>query len=227
MTLPGGLLETRTAFDITQTCERLQEDRDIRVLVIASQGEDFCSGVVENFDRSAVSPDPATALARLRIPLVVSLSGQCLSAGLEIALACDIRVGTPNSRYSLSDAVDGSLPAWGGTQRLPRAISAGRASAMLLLGTELDAETAQHWGLIHSIADDATAEATSIADTLLTRGPLALEMAKEAIHRGSELPLRDGLRLEGDLNHQLAATEDRAEGLAAFFAKRPPDFSGR
>ena len=98
---------------------------------------------------------------------------------------------------------------------------------MLFLGTELDAETAQHWGLIHSIADDAAGEATSIADTLLTRGPLALEMAKEAIHRGSELPLRDGLRLEGDLNHQLAATEDRAEGLAAFFAKRPPDFSGR
>ena len=101
MTLPGGLLETRTAFDITQACERFQEDRDIRVLVVTSQGEDFCSGVVENFDRSAVSPDPATALARLRIPLVVSLSGQCSSVGLEIALACDIRVGTPDSRYSL------------------------------------------------------------------------------------------------------------------------------
>ena len=227
MTLPGGLLETRTAFDVTQTCERLQEDRDIRVLVIASSDEDFCSGVAEDFDRFAVSPDPATALSRLRIPLVASLSGQCSSAGLEIALACDIRIGTPQSRYSLSDSIHGSLPAWGGTQRLPRAITAGRAAAMLFLGTELDAQTAHQWGLIHSIADDAPGEATSIADMLLTRGPLALEMAKEAIRRGSELPLRDGLRLEGDLNHQLAATEDRAEGLAAFFAKRPPDFSGR
>ena len=93
---------------------------------------------------------------------------------------------------------------------------------MLFLGTELDAQTAHQWGLIHSIADEALGEATSIADMLLTRGPLALEMAKEAIHRGSELPLRDGLRLEGDLNHQLAATEDRAEGLAA--CKTTPRF---
>ena len=104
MTLPGGLLETRTAFDVTQTCERLQEDRDIRVLVIASSDEDFCSGVAEDFDRFAVSPDPATALSRLRIPLVASLSGQCSSAGLEIALACDIRIGT--CLLYTSDAAD-------------------------------------------------------------------------------------------------------------------------
>ncbi len=68
---------------------------------------------------------------------------------------------------------------------------------------------------------------SDVVEQLLGAGPLALEFAKEAVHRGSELPLRDGLRLEGDLNHQLAATEDRAEGLAAFFDKRPPDFAGR
>ena len=204
MTLPGGLFETRTASDITQACERLQEDRNIRAVVIASRNEDFCSGVAEDFDRFAVSPDPAAALSRLRIPLVASLSGQCSSAGLEVALACDIRIGTPQSRYSLSDSIHGSLPAWGGTQRLPRAITAGRAASMLFLGTEVDSQTAQQWGLIHAIADEALGEATTIADMLLTRGPLALELTKEAIHRGSELPLRDGLRLEGDLNHQLA-----------------------
>ncbi len=98
---------------------------------------------------------------------------------------------------------------------------------MLLLGTEIDAATARTWGLVHEIADDADGALSRVVESLLACGPLALELAKEAIHRGSELPLRDGLRLEGDLNHQLAATEDRAEGLAAFFAKRPPDFSGR
>jgi|TARA_B100000929_G_C15431899_1_gene394970 enoyl-CoA hydratase/carnithine racemase len=98
---------------------------------------------------------------------------------------------------------------------------------MLLLGTEIDAPTSRSWGLIHEIADKGDADLTRVVESLLTSGPLALELAKEAIHRGSELSLRDGLRLEGDLNHQLAATEDRAEGLAAFFAKRPPDFSGR
>ncbi len=98
---------------------------------------------------------------------------------------------------------------------------------MLFLGTEINATTAHLWGLLHSIEEDHGVELEGTVDSLLACGPLALEMAKEAVHRGSELPLRDGLRLEGDLNHQLAATEDRAEGLAAFFAKRPPDFSGR
>jgi enoyl-CoA hydratase/carnithine racemase len=98
---------------------------------------------------------------------------------------------------------------------------------MLLLGTEIDAATSRAWGLVHEIAHDVDRDLSRVVESLLACGPLALELAKEAIHRGSELPLRDGLRLEGDLNHQLAATEDRAEGLAAFFAKRPPDFSGR
>ena len=88
-------MRARTALDITQACERLREDRNIRAVVIASRNEDFCSGVAEDFDRFAVSPDPAAALSRLRIPLVASLSGQCSSAGLEVALACDIRIGTP------------------------------------------------------------------------------------------------------------------------------------
>ncbi len=98
---------------------------------------------------------------------------------------------------------------------------------MLMLGTEVDAVTAQSWNLMHILSEDPEEEVRKVINDLLECGPLALEMAKEAVHRGSELPLRDGLRLEGDLNHQLAATDDRAEGLAAFFEKRPPDFSGR
>ena len=80
---------------------------------------------------------------------------------------------------------------------------------------------------VHEVVDDPKQRAREIAAQLADLGPLALEFAKEAVHRGSELPLRDGLRLEGDLNHQLAATHDRADGLAAFFDKRPPDFAGR
>jgi enoyl-CoA hydratase/carnithine racemase len=98
---------------------------------------------------------------------------------------------------------------------------------MMLLGSTLGAERAVSLGLAHEIVGDAPARALELAGQLAGLGPLALEFAKEAVHRGSELPLRDGLRLEGDLNHQLAATDDRAEGLAAFFDKRPPDFSGR
>ena len=98
---------------------------------------------------------------------------------------------------------------------------------MLMLGEAIDAATAETWGVVHAVVEDLPGAVAEFVDQLLGTGPLALEFAKEAVHRGSELPLRDGLRLEGDLNHQLAATEDRAEGLAAFFDKRPPDFAGR
>ena len=225
--MPGGLLTARVARDISQTCELLREDRDPRVVVLRTSANDFCTGAAQDLDPAAVSPDPASSLSSLRVPVIGLLSGSCVSVGLELALACDIRIATPDSVFSLADAREGKLPMWGGTQRLPRAISHGRASSMLLLGSELDATTSRAWGLVHEIAHDVDAHLAGVIESLLACGPLALELAKEAIHRGSELPLRDGLRLEGDLNHQLAATEDRAEGLAAFFAKRPPDFSGR
>jgi len=227
VTMPGGALDARTATEINAACLRIQEERDIRIVVLKSLGPDFCTGFAEDFDPQLVSPDPATAVSTLKIPVVSLLSGVCSSGGLEIALASDIRIGTPNSRFSLKEPTQGLLPMWGGTQRLPRAVSHGRAASMLLLGTEIDATTAQLWGLLNSIDQGDGVELAKTVELLMACGPLALQMAKEAVHRGSELPLRDGLRLEGDLNHQLAATDDRAEGLAAFFSKRPPDFSGR
>ena len=196
------------------------------MLVLRNEpGTDFCSGI--GFDPLELQPDPASALAAVRSPVVCAISGECSGAGFEIALACDVRLCDVTARFAMRDVLDGRLPAWGGTQRLPRAVGASRANAMLLLGATADAPTAFEWGLTHAVEEDLDGAVEQWLDDLATAGPLALEFAKEAVHRGSELPLADGLRLEGDLNHQLAATEDRAEGLAAFFDKRPPDFAGR
>ena len=196
------------------------------MLVVRNEpGTDFCSGI--SFDPLELQPDPASALAAVRGPVICAVGGECSGPGLEIALACDVRLCEAGARFALSDPLEGRLPSWGGTQRLPRVVGASRASAMLLLGTTLDAPTALEWGLVHAVPEDLDADIDQWLDDLSGAGPLALEFAKEAVHRGSELPLADGLRLEGDLNHQLAATEDRAEGLAAFFDKRPPDFAGR
>ena len=204
----------------------MREAREPAVLVLRNEpGTDFCSGI--SFDPLELQPDPASALAAVRSPVICAISGDCSGPGLEIALACDVRLCAREASFAMRDPLDGRLPAWGGTQRLPRAIGASRASTMLLLGTEIDAPTALEWGLIHAVEDNLDDAVEHWLDELSGAGPLALEFAKEAIHRGSELPLADGLRLEGDLNHQLAATDDRAEGLAAFFDKRPPDFAGR
>lgn len=227
ITLPGGALDAASARDLTAVATDLREDREIRVVVLTSQSPPFCSGPAADLDATSFDPDPAAALAALRPPVVAVVSGLCLSVGFELVLAADIRVCGDDATFGFPDLARGRLPSWGGTQRLSRAIRPAEASAMLLLGREIPAAKAASLGLVHAVDADPAALSASIVEELLARGPLALELAKEAVHRGAELPLRDGLRLEGDLNHQLAATDDRAEGLAAFFDKRPPDFAGR
>ncbi len=223
--LPGGLLDQQTARELADAVEQFKEDRTVRVVILTARTGSFCDGADPDLDRAGV--DPAAGLASLRPPVIAAISGSCHSVGLELALAADIRFCSPDATFALPDVAAGVLPSWGGTQRLPRAIRPATATAMVLTGQTLDASTARSLGLIFGVADDPVAAADAMAAILIGLGPLALEFAKEAVHRGSELPLRDGLRLEGDLNHQLAATDDRSEGLRAFFDKRPPDFSGR
>lgn len=225
VSLPGDAMTAAVARELADVADELVEDRSVRVVVLSARSGSFCSGPAPDLDRFAV--DPVAAWARLRPPVIAAITGPCRSVGLELVLATDIRICDRTTRFSFPDLADGALPCWGGTQRLPRAIRPASATAMMLLGDELDAPRAHSLGLVHAVADDVLAQAAGLADHLAELGPLALELAKEAVHRGAELPLRDGLRLEGDLNHILAATEDRAEGLAAFFAKRPPDFAGR
>lgn len=227
LALPGGWLDTTAAIELAAAAGAIGEDREVRVVVLTADGADFCSGGADGLERFGLRPDPASALATLRPPVIATIDGACRGEGLEIALVADIRIGGPSSVLALDHVLHGRLPAWGGGQRLARAIQPGPAAALALLGRDVDASEAERLGLLHRVADDPRAAAAEAVETLVGRGPLALELTKEAIHRGGELPLRDGLRLEGDLNHQLAVTEDRAEGLRAFFEKRPPDFGGR
>lgn len=227
LVLPGGRLTDVVARELASAAGNLVEDRAIRVVTLRSAEAPFCDGPDDDLVAHELRPDPASALATLRVPVITGVAGACRGEGLELALATDIIVGTPGSVYALDHIRRGRLPVWGGSQRFARSIGGGPATAHGLLGSDLDSSLAHGLGLVHHLTDDLDQTITDLVDTLCARGPLALEFTKEAVHRGSELPLRDGLRLEGDLNHQLAATEDRAEGLAAFFAKRPPDFGGR
>lgn len=225
--LRGAALGRREAAELVAAATDLAEDRSVRVVVLDSAGSDLCPGPAADLDPLSMVPDPAAVLAALRPPVVAACRGTVASVGLELALACDVRIAEPGTVFSLADVSAGRLPSWGGTQRLPRLAGRSTALAMILLGEPLDARAAQRAGLVAEVAEDAGAAAGALARHLADLAPAALELAKEAVARGTELPMRDALMLEGDLNHMLQTTEDRAEGLAAFFARRPPNFTGR
>ncbi len=227
LTISGAPLSAAEAREVEVVLtEWLDEADEIRVLTVASAGPDFCPGPAPDLDPLRGGVDPAGLLARFPCPVVAVLTGEVASVGLELALAADLRVADATARCSLADVQAGRLPCWGGTQRLPRAAGRSTAARMILAGDVLDATEALACGLVHTVADDAAAAAAEVAGTLSALAPLALAAAKEAIARGSDLPMRHALELEGDLNHLLQTTADRAEGLAAFFAKRPPQFDG-
>ena len=162
-------------------------------------------------------------------PLIAAINGYALGGGLELALACDIRVAAADARLGLTETTLGIIPGGGGTQRLPRLVGRGKALELILTGARIEAPEALRIGLVERLAPagQALAAATELARALAARAPLALRYAKEAVVKGLELPLADGLRLENDLATLLRTTEDRLEGARAFLEKRPPRWTGR
>lgn len=169
------------------------------------------------------------ALAEMPQPVIVLLADSVHDEVLELALACDLRVASNSCRMALRQVTVGSLPHHGGTQRLPRLIGHGRSAAMMLLGLEVDARRAYEWGLVNEIVIDGQlwARGARLADQLAVRGPIASRLAKESLRSARDLPLAEGLRLEGDLYVLLQTTADRDEGIASFREKRRPSFRGR
>ncbi|MDE0778471.1 MAG: enoyl-CoA hydratase/isomerase family protein [Nocardioides sp.] len=220
---PLGLAE---ASELRDAAESLREEREVRVVVLGSRGANFCPGADAGLDPLAVSPDPAQALDAIRAPVVAAVRGRCDGVGLELALSADIRIADEDASFCLDTVAVGALPSWGGTQRLPRTVGPATAASMVLLGERLDSDAALARSLVHRVGalDDAV---DNVVDRLLGAAPLAVEQATEAMDHGVELPMHEGFRLEAELNHLLSVSEDRAEGLAAFFAKRRPVFHGR
>lgn len=199
-----------------------------RVVFVEGAGGDFCRGVANGFEPLDCGLDPAADLSRLTVPVVAALGGITASAGLELALAADLRIAASDAVLSMRDLNDGRLPCWGGTVRLVRCAGPAVATRMLLTGEEVTAEQALAAGLVHEIVEPGrlAARATQVCERLAALAPLALAFAKEAIAAGAHLAVPDGLRLEADLNVLLQTSTDRAEGLRAFLSKRDPYFTG-
>jgi enoyl-CoA hydratase/carnithine racemase len=162
-------------------------------------------------------------------PMIAAINGHCLAGGMELALACDLRLAVPHATFGLPEVRWAIMPGAGGTQRLPRAIPLAKAMELILMARTLTAEEAARWGLVNAVVPPAELMKTARewADVICERGPLAVRAAKEATIRGLTMPLGDGLRLEAFLSGTLRGTADAVEGPKAFAEKRKPNFQAR
>jgi len=232
-------LKMRT--ELPEVMAKLEADPEVRAIVIHGAGDrGFCAGA----DITEFSPVESIAEARrarrgspwrgmaLRVtkPLIAAIHGYCLGGGLELALACDIRIASPEALFGLPEVNIGQIPGGGGTQLLPRAIGLGPALDLLLTGDRIDGREAWRLGLVSRLSESAGTlldEAMALADRIAAKPPIALAYAKEAARAGTEMDLAAGLALESDLFTLLMTTEDRVEAAAAFREKRAPKFTGR
>jgi E-phenylitaconyl-CoA hydratase len=161
-------------------------------------------------------------------PIIAAINGYCLAGGLELALACDIRVAADHASFGLPEPKRAIIPGAGGTQRLPRAVPTAFAMELLLTGERFDAETALRFGLVSRVVpgDQVMATAEEIAAKILECGPMAVRAIKRAAVQGRDMSLEDGLKLESELVGEVFRSEDAREGPTAFAQKRKPEYKG-
>ena len=227
----GNSIDEITAAELRETLGDLDDRPDVTVVVLTGDGSNFCRGttlpVVPTAEQMAAH-SVASSVAGIGKPTVAAIEGDALDQGLELALACDLRVVGKHARLGLTQAAEGGLPWDGGTQRLPRLIGRSRALEMLLMARVLSGQEAADIGLATEVTAPGRAleRAMDAAGVMETHGPLALRYLKEAVYKGADLSLDQAMRMEVDLATLLHSTQDRAEGLRAFADKRRPEFTG-
>ena len=206
---------------LSSAYESIRENDSLRLLILTATGRVFSVDKIGNS-----SGDSAKQLSTLTIPVLVALNGDATGSGLELALAGDLRVCVPSAKFSFPGLERGAMPKDGGTQRLPRLVGPAWAKDMLLTGRSVDANEALSIGLVNRISGDITETIAELSAQITGGSPIGVRYAKEAVGKGIDLTLEQGLRLEADLNVILQSTSDRAEGLKSFLEKRPPKFIG-
>jgi enoyl-CoA hydratase len=237
--------EKRNALDGQMRCaflgvmDRVRRDTATRALVITGAGDKaFVAGAdIGEFEgRTPVDqyrimrlPTIFEAIERSPKPVIAAVNGFCLGGGMELALACDIRVASTQAKFGQPEVNLGIIPGGGGTQRLPRIIGLGHALRLILTGDMITAEDALKLGLVEEVVPPEVLidRAIAIGEHIATKSPVAVAAAKEATRAAMSLPLDEGLRLETALFQLCFSSEDKAEGVRAFLEKRAPNFMGR
>lgn len=221
--------------DLRRTLDDVAVSGARALLIIGAGDKAFCAGadIKELTGRSMADQRRGaelgaatfTKIERLPMPSVAIINGYAFGGGLELALACTLRIATCNAKMALPEIKLGLIPGYGGTQRLPRAVGQGRAIEMIMSGRSVDADEALRIGLVQRVVDgDALAAGIGYAREFSSHSLPVLALARDAVSRASDTPLAEGLRIEADLATLAFQTRDAAEGMAAFIEKRKPSF---
>lgn len=221
--------------ELTDLCAEIAWDDEIRVIILTGEGKCFSTGInpgvfLLSSDKGLDTPcwSLAELIAKFDQPIIAAINGDAIGQGLELVLACDVRIASETSHFGLPHIEAGLIPYDGGTQRLARLVGRGKALEMILTGEIIDAQEAHRIGLINNVVPpkELIEVAMTMAREMASKGPIALRYAKEAICKGMDMTLEQGLRLEADLYLLIHTTRDRTEGIKAFQEKRTPTFEG-
>ena len=236
---PVNALNDGTVGEIDRCFELLAADDDVALIILTGGGDKaFVAGAdIEELEKQDSVSRQARALRgqaaftrieRMRKPVIAAVNGFALGGGCELALACHLRYASAKARLGLPEVSLGIIPGYGGTQRLARLVGPGRALEWILTGEMIPAEEAYRIGLVNGVCEpgELLTHVEGIARKILTRGPVALGYALEAVYRGGDSSLDEGLALEAELFGLVSATRDMKEGTRAFLEKRSPEFTG-
>lgn len=237
----SNALNTRMGEELVDCFEHLAMDAgSTRCIVLTGSGDKaFCAGgdlkerrgmTDEAWRRQHVIFERMVrALLDCPIPVIGAVNGAAYGGGCEIAACCDFLYAADHARFALTEVTLGILPGGGGTQTLARAVGERRAKELILTGRPFSAAQAQEWGLVNAVFPSASllAEAFATSERIAANAPISIRQAKQSIHRGLQMSLRDGLTFEIEAYNRTVPTEDRLEGVLAFNERRLPRFQGR
>jgi enoyl-CoA hydratase/carnithine racemase len=238
---PANILTLALLSQLGAAMDRLRADATVKAILITGAGTSFAAGADIRVIAAIASADEGERLARqgqavfdkieqMPIPVIAAITGFCLGGGLELALACHLKVAGDRAKMGLPEIGLGIMPGFGGTQRLRRQVGQARAMEFILTGEMMTAAEAKEIGLVNRVVPEAEVlkQAQGLAKKVASKGKVALAKAMQAIsHAGRGGDLSDGLSLEARLFGQLCDTADKKEGIAAFLSKRPPKFVDR
>lgn len=231
-----NVITAQTAVDLKKIRNEVGWDSGVRVILLTGEGEYFSVGTETEAYSSFKTREEfinnlsvASVIGSLTQPVIAAINGNAFGQGLELALACDLRISSKDALFAMPQIKDNEIPFDGGTQRLPRLVGRTRALEMIFQGLTINSQEAQKIGLVNSIVpiNELMPTVLKMAEDLASKGPIALRHAKEAIMKGMDMTLEQGLRLEADLYFLLHTTKDRTEGITAFREKRDPRFEGK